>query len=178
MRASGYERAAKDWYVEAPWVADLLLDHEAFPTGVWDPCCGAGNIPKRCALRGIDAIGSDIADRGFGAAGIDFFSEHPRTAVSIVANPPYNRLQAFVDHALVVTSGKVAVVAPMAFLAGQKRKTWYERGPLARVYVLSRRPSMPPGGSDIAAKGGTVDYAWLVWDRAHSGDPVIAGWLA
>jgi hypothetical protein len=28
---------------------------------------------------------------------------------------------------------------------------------------------MPPGGTDIPAKGGTMDYAWIVWRRDHRG---------
>jgi hypothetical protein len=28
---------------------------------------------------------------------------------------------------------------------------------------------MPPGGTDIEAKNGTMDYCWIVWRRGHSG---------
>jgi hypothetical protein len=154
------------------------LDREDFGPAIWDPCCGRGTIPARCLARGISAIGSDIVDRGYGAVGLDFFELTQPTSVSIISNPPYKRLQAFVDHALRLTTGKVAVVASLAFLASRGRKPWYESGPLARVYVLSRRPSMPPGEALVKASGGSLDYAWFVFDREHRGAPIISGWLA
>ena len=177
MRASGYARATDDWYAEPAWCVDLLLDREPFASSVWDPCAGSGNIPQRCLARGITAIGSDIADRGYGCAGLDFFSVEMVTPTSIVSNPPYDVLQEFIDHALKISTGKVAVIARIAFLASVRRKVWFESGPLARVWVMSRRPSMPPGGTDVPAKGGSVDYAWFVFDRTVIGPPTF-GWLA
>jgi hypothetical protein len=176
MRASGYDRAAEDYYVEPAWAVELLLDREHFPTGVWDPCCGSGTIPKACLARKIPALGSDIADRPYGAGGMDFFAFKPSTARSIVSNPPYDVLQEFIDHALAVSTGKVAVIARLAFLASMKRKNWFESGSLARLWTMSRRPSMPPGGTNVPAKGGSIDYAWFVWDRAHVGAPEL-GWI-
>ena len=75
-----------------------------------------------------------------------------------------------------MASGKVAVLARLALLEGIKRRELFRSTPLARVWVSSRRVSMPPGGSDIEAKGGSIAYAWFVWDHAHTGSPVV-GWL-
>ncbi len=177
MRASGYVRVEHDFYREPAWAIDLLLDRESFGECVWDPCAGSGNIPERCLARGISAIGSDIADRGYGCGNLDFFTVEQLTPISIVSNPPYDVLREFVDHALKISTGKVAVIARLAFLASVKRKAWFESRPLARLWVMSRRPSIPPGNVDVPAKGGSIDYGWFVFEHEHAGAPTI-GWLA
>ncbi len=175
MRASGYDRHAADWYVEPAWVVDALLDVEGFHGECWDPSCGAGNIPRTLQARGLDCWGSDIADRGFGVTGLDFFEANQRAA-NIVTNPPYGVIQSYIERALTCTTGKVAILARLALLEGKARRTWFQTTPLARVWVSSRRVSMPPGGTDIPAKGGTIAYAWFVWEHGHEGPPVL-GWL-
>jgi len=94
----------------------------------------------------------------------------------IICNPPYGILQEWIDHALALVPGKVCVLARLAFLEGQGRKGWFENGCLARVWTSSRRVSMPPGGTDIVPKGGSVAYAWFVFERGHTG-PYAGGWL-
>ena len=77
MRASGYERAAADWYVEPAWIVHALLDVEDFPGLSWDPACGGGNIPKILRQRGMLAEGTDMVDRGFGNGCRDFLTSPP-----------------------------------------------------------------------------------------------------
>lgn len=175
MRASGYERNAADWYVEPSWVVDALLNVETFPGQSWDPSCGAGNIPQTMQARGLECWGSDIADRGYGVTGRDFFETNER-ADHIVSNPPYGVIQPYIDKALTCTTGKVAILARLALLEGGKRRAWFRTTPLARVWVSSRRVSMPPGGTDVPAKGGAIAYAWFVWEHGHQGPPQV-GWL-
>lgn len=175
MRASGYIRNENDYYVEPRWVVDALLDVERFTGHCWDPSCGSGNIPLALQARGISCWGSDIADRGFGTIGLNFFQATENTDC-IVSNPPYGVIQAYVSHALSMTTSKVAILARLALLEGMKRRSFLMSTPLARVWVSSRRVSMPPGGTDVDAKGGSIAYAWFVWDHVHSGPPTI-GWL-
>ena len=175
VRASGYERAAADWYVEPAWVVDALLAVESFDGRSWDPCCGAGNIPRIMALWGQHCVGSDIADRGYGQPA-DFFSTECADIHNIISNPPYRLIEPFIRHALTKATYKVAILARLALLEGQKRRTLLQTTPLARVWVSSRRVSMPPGDTDVPAKGGSIAYAWFVFEHGHSGSPVI-GWL-
>ena len=51
----------------------------------------------------------------------------------------------------------------------------YRPHPPAWILPLSARASMPPGGTDIPAKGGTADYGWIGWTRGHQG-PTITIW--
>ena len=184
MRASGYERVVHDWYQEPPKAVEALLEVESFSEPVWDPACGGGNIPIVCAKAGLYAKGTDLVDRrpeskpsAFQYRTHDFLRDRlPFEAGSIVSNPPYNLLQEWIDRCLNSTPGKVAILARLAFLEGQKRQAWWKRVPLARVWVSSKRLSMPPGGTDTKASGGTIAYAWFVFDRTHSGPPHI-GWV-
>ena len=81
----------------------------------------------------------------------------------------------FVLHALQVAQ-QVAVIVPIPFLCGKWRgKHLYRPHPPAWILPLSARASMPPGGTDIPAKGGTADYGWIGWTRGHQG-PTITIW--
>jgi hypothetical protein len=175
VRDSGYDRAANDWYVEDRRIVDALLNVETFEGESWDPSCGGGNIPMAMRSRGLSCWGSDIADRGFGTTGLDFFHA-PDQSENIVTNPPYGVIEPYIRRALTKTTGKVCILARLAFLEGMKRKPFFETSPLARVWVSSRRVSMPPGGGLVQAKGGTIAFAWFVWEHGYVGKPTV-GWV-
>jgi len=83
-----------------------------------------------------------------------------------VFNSPATHHEEFIARALEVASAAVAVIVPIPFLCGQERY-WqlYRPCPSSYVFCCSQRPSMPPGGTDIPAQGGTTDYCWLIWAR-------------
>lgn len=176
-----YKSGDLDFFIEPSWAVDLLLDTEPFPGGVWDPACGSGTIVKACQARGMAAVGSDIADRGFGgvqdflAPAVDFDN-----VGNIICNPPYGIAADFIVRALSVASRKVAMLVQSKFPYSQRRHALFTACPPARLYFLSTRPSMPPGemllAGTVKATGGKLDYCWLVYDRAHSG-PTTAHWL-
>ena len=79
-------------------------------------------------------------------------------------------------HAIEVTGLKVAVIFPTARLNAAH---WIRETPLRRVWLLTPRPSMPPGHVIAAgqkAGGGKVDFCWLVFERGHQG-PAELRWL-
>ena len=171
------DRWPNDWYIETPASVHALFDTVEFYGAIHDPACGAGNIPTIARLRGFMATGSDLVYRGFGSGDVNFLSDNTRR-INIVTNPPYKIAEGFAAHAISVAERKVAVVVRISFLAGQKRRvSLFERHPSSVVVVLSTRPSMPPGGTDIPAKGGTADYCWIVWDSNHDG-PTEIRWAA
>jgi hypothetical protein len=56
---------------------------------------------------------------------------------------------------------------------------WLKGTPLRRVWMMTPRPSMPPG--HVIARGekpggGKMDYCWLVWEQGHEGAAEIQ-WL-
>lgn len=161
---------------------------------IWDPCCGMGNTLHAAweavewgAEFKIAAIGSDVVDN-FNRATFaacpdlqkpswfqaDFLDLKAAPApCSIVCNPPYSYikgiLEAFVRHALALTSRRVCILVPSKWLASQSRFQLFTDHPPQAVLHLCQRPSMPPGDR-IAALGkrafggGMVDYCWIVWD--------------
>lgn len=172
-----HERWPDDWYVEPAWAVDALFDSVRFVGPIHDPACGGGTIPRVARERGFISTGRDIVDRGFGQGGVDFLSDDTRR-FNIVCNPPFELAEKFVRHALDVTKFKIAVIVRLNFAAGQARcRSLFLPYPPAREVVLSKRPSMPPGGTDIPAKGGTTDYCWLVWDRDYNGPTIKQWWI-
>lgn len=174
-RNSGYARNADDWYQESAGCVDAFLNAEPIEGTVWDPACGGGNIPERCRLRGLEADGSDLRSRGYGAGGVDFLATH-RQVDNIITNPPFKLAEEFVRHALTMARHKVAIVARLSFLEGQRRRPLFQSTPVARVWVHSSRVSMPPGGKDVPPQNGSIAYCWIVWQQGWAEEPRI-GWL-
>lgn len=179
-------RAANDWYSDPPEATEALLRVERFAGLSWDPACGAGTIPTMMHAAGLDAMGTDIVDRGFRNPGqvprfhlADFLKTTPPAPRidNIVSNPPFNLAREFIDCALVMASHKVAMLLPLTFLEGAKRAAWLETTPLARVHVFSWRISMPPGelltAGKVKPEGGKKAFAWFVFERGWKGPPQV-----
>lgn len=176
-----WARDPLDFYIEPCWISDRLFEVEKFDGGIWDPACGTGRIVVAAQLAGLHAIASDIKDRSppGGCLTRDFLACQHGLAPNIVCNPPFKVADKFVEHALHLTTRKVAMVLPISWINGAKRSAWLETTPLRKVVVLAPRPSMPPGAVIAAGGrvgGGTQDYAWYVWLRGYDGRPEIA-WL-
>jgi hypothetical protein len=96
---------------------------------------------------------------------------------NIVTNPPFDRLEAFTRRACSIAPRKVAMIAPTARLNAAR---WLEDLPLARVWLMTPRPSMGPGRlalEGVKAAGDTKDYCWLVFDSAASDRVPELRWL-
>lgn len=177
-----HERAAHDYYREPVWAVQALLSAERFAGRGWDPACGSGTIPTVGYQFELDVIGSDIVDRAGGRFPVrDFLDtgyDDPADIAFIVTNPPFNHAELFIERALKVARQKAAFLVRLAFLEGQgRRERIFDRLPLARVWVYSRRISMPPGDLDVEAKGGAVAFAWIVFEHGWRGPPQL-GWLS
>lgn len=176
-------RVVNDFYCEPAWAVQALLNAEPFEGEVYDPACGSGNILKVCRAAGLDAWGTDLVERGPDRSSplVDFTDDVPEAARgsvdNIICNPPFALAERFIENALLRSRRRVAMLVRLAFLEGQKRRLMFERTPLSRVLVFSRRVSMPPGGADIKATGGSIAFCWLVWRHGHEGAPTL-GWLA
>ncbi len=184
-KRSGYERSNLEWYVEPIWATTLLLEQESFEGPILDPCCSQGNILSACQAAGYNVLGTDLRHRGhrlqYGTR--DWFGEGWGAnygEYNIISNPPYGKAKLateFIERALLRTRQTVAVVVNESYLFAKSRHDLlYGVWPLKRIWMLSSRPSMPPGGEDIKATGGQANYAWLVFDRQYSGEPTV-GWL-
>jgi len=173
INAHAWKREEHEHYVEPHWCSERLFDEEDFSPGIWDPCCGFGRIPDSAVKAGLYGIGTDIVDRGWRefAAIQDFFSGgFGFRSPNIVCNPPFNVASHFALHALAHDgTRKVAMIFPTARLNAAH---WLKGTPLARVWLMTPRPSMPPGHTITAGQkpgGGKMDFCWLIWERGHEG---------
>lgn len=196
-RPDGAARHPWDWYVEQQWVTHRLLDCAPIDrTIIVDPCCGLGNIVQALRDRDHIAHGSDLFDRG----AADFLGEHDflgdqraiweaYPALSIIMNPPFSYqdgrmvrglAERFVRRALEVATHQVAALLPLKWLASQERYRLFSEETPIGVWILSERPSMPPG-DQIEALGrnawarGKVDYMWVLWDKRRESPRDFAG---
>lgn len=177
-----WERPDLDWYVEPERCTAQLLQVERFVGHIHDPCCGQGNIVKTLIAHGYHASGSDLVDRagspGWFKGTSDFLGPTAMWTDNIVMNPPFFRgkgTEGFIRKALQVARGKVAVFTELRFLTSEGRADGlYRDHPPTRVWMVTPRPSCPPGEflkTGGKATGGNPDFCWLVWSltEAHAG---------
>jgi hypothetical protein len=153
-----------DFYPTPEWATHALIGNETFEGRIWEPACGDGTMARvlRDTGRPIDA--SDLFDRGYGEAGIDFLKSD-RGVENIVTNPPYNSAEGFVEAGLRQASRKLCLLLRLAFLEGANRqRTIFATTPPARVWVFSERITFYPAGA-VQKGSGTTAYAGFVWDK-------------
>jgi hypothetical protein len=179
LDAKVWAREANEHYVEPHWCSERLFAEEKFEGPVWDPCCGFGRIVESALKAGLPAMGTDIIDRGFAEfEGVrDFLAGESRNIPNIVCNPPFNIAGRFARRAIDMPGVlKVAMIFPTARLNAAH---WLHGTPLARVWLMTPRPSMPPGHTILAGEkpgGGKMDFCWLVWTKGRIG-PADLRWL-
>lgn len=178
LNAQIWEREPNEHYVEPFWCSERLFQEELFEGGVYDPCCGFGRIVISALKAGLKGYGSDLIDRGWDSTRTphDFLSGADEQHDNIVCNPPFDIAPQFALHALGLARKKVAMVFPTARLNAAH---WLHGTPLARVWLMTPRPSMPPGHVIAAGEkpsGGKMDFCWLVWSRGRIG-PADLRWL-
>jgi len=153
-----------DYFPTPKWATHALIDNEKFDGDIWECACGDGAMSRVLEQTGSDVYSSDLYDRPFGEAGIDFLTAE-RSASNIVTNPPYNSAEGFLQAGLKKADRKLALLLRLAFLEGSNRnKTIFTTTPPARVWVFSERITFYPAGMK-AAGSGTTAYAWFVWDK-------------
>jgi hypothetical protein len=179
-RHSEYQRIPDDFYSEPPWVADALFDHLPLKA-LHDPCCGFGTIVTAALRRGIKATGAHIRDRAWGMFPVRDFLTDSTVYPSIVTNPTFENAARVIEHGLnhVLDGGYVAALAPIGFLASQRRYSLFTQPELHSILVFSKRPSIPPGalleehGEAIRGQD-SKDYAFSIWQRGrHPAPPQI-----
>jgi hypothetical protein len=178
LHAGIWAKAELGFYVEPQWCSERLFAVEEFAGSVWDPAVGIGRVAEAARHAGYITHATDIADRGYEHFDgcVDFLRCDQSRANNIVCNPPFDHCDRFVHQALALTNGKIAMIWLARRLNAAR---WLAETPLARVYLLTPRPSMPPGQVILAGEkpgGGTQDFVWLVWERGHNGPPELH-WL-
>jgi hypothetical protein len=153
-----------DFYPTPAWATYALIDNEDFRGEVWESACGNGAMSEVLENASPNVSSSDLYDRGYGEAGVDFLAPN-RRAVNIVTNPPYNSAEGFVRSGLNSADRKFALLLRLAFLeGGNRQRTIFSVSPPSRVWVFSERITFYPANAERKGSG-TTAYAWFVWDK-------------
>jgi len=164
-----------DFYPTPEWATHALIGSEKFEGRIWEPACGDGTMVRVLRDTGREVDASDLFDRGYGEAGVDFLRSDRRVE-NIVTNPPYNSAEGFVEAGLRQATHKVCLLLRLAFLEGANRqRTIFAKTPPARVLVFSERITFYPAGAVVKGTG-TTAYAWFVWDKQVQGGTELK-WL-
>lgn len=170
-------REAFDYYATDPKAVEMLLELEQFAPVIWEPACGEGHISKVLQAHGYQVISTDLVYLGFGdPEPLDFLKETlDGFEGDIITNPPYSTGLEFVQRALesVRPGGKVAMFLKVQFLEGQKRGAFFKDTPPRTVYISRSRLSCAKNGDFERFPDSAIAYAWYVWEKGFTGDPVI-----
>lgn len=170
-------REAFDYYATDPKAVEMLLELEQFAPVIWEPACGEGHISKVLQAHGYEVISTDLIYRGFGdPEPLDFLKETlDGFEGDIITNPPYSVGLEFVQRALesIRPGGKVAMFLKVQFLEGQKRGAFFKDTPPRTVYISRSRLSCAKNGDFERFPDSAIAYAWYVWEKGFTGDPVI-----
>jgi hypothetical protein len=191
VHISGFDRERQDFYATPSWVTEALLRHIRFRGPIWEPCCGDGAISKVLLANGYDVVSSDLVERGYGEAGVDFLRARsmPPGCLCIVTNPPYGdpasqadaavkssaALRDFLRHAQTLTAsvqGQLALLVRLQWISGQRVTQVLSAGPFSAVIVLRKRICWFDRGKDT--KQAQHHHAWVVFDHAYpAGKPPV-----
>ena len=177
-RSHIWGRETSDHYVEPTWVSIRLFEVEDFDCSqvLLDPCAGFGRIADAAKAAGYTVIAADIIDRGYPGCLVQDFLDRKSTPPTVVGNPPFKAVEPFAHHALKLGARRVALLFPTARLNGAR---WLRKLPLRRIWLLTPRPSMPPGYVIARGEkpgGGKKDFTWLIFERGYTGKAEVA-WL-
>jgi hypothetical protein len=108
--------------------------------------------------HGREVVSTDLIDRGYGQAGLDFLLQTTALPKAIVTNPPFNRAEAFLRHAVELGIEYVAFLHKAHWLNAADRGVMIETVWCpARSYLLTWRPDFKNQGSP------TMDCSWYVF---------------
>ena len=165
---SSKNRVVNDFYPTPPEVTQALLDREKFEGNIYECSCGDGAMSKVLIKNGYDVFSSDLIDRGYGQAQLDFLKSNKKFD-NIITNPPFNLSTEFTVKALELANNKVALLNKLSFLEGIKRRNQvFNEKKLEKVLVFTRRIKF--GGNGLMA------FAWFIFNKKYEGLPQI-NWI-
>lgn len=163
-------------YPTPPWAVRALCEHvikpirPAYPLErqtCWEPACNRGFMARPLAEYFKAVHATDIHDYGWDGqkAVRDFLI--PMAGDErydwVISNPPFRLASQFINRALDVSRGAVAMLVRTSFLESVDRyETLFKDTPPAIIAQFVERVPMVKGRHDPAASTAT-SYAWLVW---------------
>src|SRR3954469_25502941 len=152
-------RRALDFYPTPPECTVALMRFLNWePKTMLECACGNGAISEVLIAFGHSVTSQDIFNHGYGTPGIDFLKyKHLGTPFdAIITNPPFNKSEAFIRHALLLTP-YVAMLLKSQYWHSRTRHKLFVTRPPAWILPLTWRPDFTRRGSSM------MDMAWSVW---------------
>ena len=177
MSNLGYTRKDLDFYPTPAWVTEAVIPYLRFyidrGTPVWEPACGDGAMSEVLKDRFDNVTSTDIANYGYGQAGVDFLALNVHVRGLVITNPPYGDLaEAFVRQGLKVTEryqGVVAMLMRHEYDTAKGRVDLFNKPPFATKVVLTTRPRWIEGSTGAPRHS----YAWYLWSWKHKRAPEV-----
>jgi hypothetical protein len=170
------ERAQMDYYATDPTALRRLLETGvSLNKNVWEPCAGGGHLAEVLKQNGYAVRCSDIVRRDYPCEELDFLRQNELWRGDILTNPPYKFALPITRKALetVQTGSRVVMFLKTLFLEGKERKKFFREAPPRYVYVSSSRLVCAKNGDFSSAENSAVSYAWFIFEKGFSGEPVI-----
>lgn len=161
-------REPNDYYATNPKAMHELLKYESFNKNIWECACGEGNLSEVLKEYNYNVYSTDIIDREYQDAIIDFLNVDVKFDGDIITNPPFKYAIEFILKSLesVNDGNKVAMFMKLTYLKGVKRyKEIYSKYPPMRVYVFSGGIACSKNNTKEGYKHGIVPYAWFIWEK-------------
>ena len=175
---SDAERNKLDYYGTDRKSTESLLQVETFSSNIWEPCAGHHLIANKLIEHGYNVKCSDIAEyEEFDHEILDFFDCTEKCNMDIITNPPYNLATDFAAKALdlLMPGRKLALFLRLQYLEGVSRyEKVFKKNPPKTIYIFVNRQVCSK--KDDFSEGSAVAYAWFVWEKGFTGDPVVK-WL-
>lgn len=184
------KREDNDFYATDPIAIDKLEQAIKIPHNVWECACGQGHLSERLIEYGHNVVSSDLVDRGYGTAEIDFLGSDSISSICgdckdicILTNPPYKLATEFILHALnILPNGAYAMfLLKTTFLEGKRRyEQIFSQNPPKLVLQFAERLLCAKNGDfeRMRAGGGSaVAYAWYIWQKSDEHAHTIIDWI-
>lgn len=178
---SAEERQKHDFYATDPRAIDKFMqaiqdDGLSLSFRLWEPACGDGAMSEQLAKWGHKVFSTDLIDRGYPHALLNFCKNKMPFDGDIVTNPPYKHAQTFVEKALeaVPKNGKVVMFLRLQFLEGIARGKMFDVHPPKYVYIHRKRVNtFKNNDPKYKTQSGAVCFAWFWWEKGFKGDPSV-----
>lgn len=161
-------RRELDFYPTPPEVTYALMDFLKMPPSrIWEPACGKGHMSEVILAYGHQVHSSDIADTGYGVAGVDFLNAEAGQFDAIITNPPFNVSEEFIRKAL-KHSEIVCMLLKSQYWHASKRAVLFNSCRPRYVLPLTWRPDFLFDTRDSGKRAApTMECCWTVWDKSN-----------
>jgi len=172
-------RDGHDFWQTPNCLSDALMRYvlPSLPGPVWECAAGDGRLVAAMRAAGRKVLASDLLPAASSVERHDFLLEPPPPVVYgavIATNPPFNRLDEFIQRGLTLLDRGVAPALVLLLrcdaLTAAGRAAALNRA--SAQWTCCWRPVWLPGTKG----GGRWSNAWLVWRAGHGG-PAAAHYL-